>query len=387
MFSILLAVIYLAFISLGLPDALLGSVWPVIHPQMHVPMSWSGIVFMIISFGTMISAMNSDRLNRRFGTGLVTACSTAMTAFALFGFSVSRSFVSLCLFAIPYGLGAGSIDAALNNYVALHYASRHMSWLHCMWGLGASIGPYIMSFALLHHQSDWHMGYRYVGILQSLLAAALFASLGLWKRDGTAETAKGTPLRLGEILRIPGTREMIAAFFLYCAVEQTAGLWASSWMVSARGIDEITAARFASLFYMGITLGRAVSGFITLKLNDAQMIRLGEGIVLTGLACLIQPFSRTLVLAGLVMVGCGCAPIFPSMIHSVPHLFGADRSQAIVGVMMTGAYAGISAMPPLFGFLADQLGITLYPFYLLAAAILMCVMGERLQQRTGKRED
>ncbi|MBR2829216.1 MAG: MFS transporter [Solobacterium sp.] len=382
MFSILLAIIYLAFISLGLPDALLGSVWPMMHPQMHVPISWSGIVFMIISFGTMISAMNSDRLNRRFGTGVVTACSTAMTAMALFGFSCTHSFPILCLWAIPYGLGAGSIDAALNNYVALHYASRHMSWLHCMWGIGASIGPYIMSFALQMHHSDWHAGYRYVGALQTCLTLILLASLPLWKRNSPgAQEDTGRPLSLREVLAIPGTKEMLAAFFFYCAVEQTAGLWASSWMVEVRQIDAVTAARFAGLFYLGITLGRFFGGFITMKLNDRQMIRLGQGLILAAVLCLLQPFSQNLALFGLVLTGCGCAPVFPTMIHSIPGLFGTDRSQAIVGIMMAGAYAGISSMPPLFGLLAGTFGLNLFPFYLLAAAAIMVILTEKTYRK------
>ena len=278
MTHLLLAVIYLSFISLGLPDALLGSAWPTMYPQLGVPVSYAGIVSMVISVGTIVSSLQSDRLTCRFGPGRVTAASVCLTAAALFGFSASSSFWMLCLWAIPYGLGAGSVDAALNNYVALHYASRHMSWLHCMWGVGATAGPYIMGFALAGGQG-WNMGYRAVGLLQILLTALLIVTLPLWRRTGAAEGEEkqpARPLSLREVLTIPGVRSVIAMFFCYCALESGAGLWAGSYLTLSRGVEAETAARYAGLFYLGITLGRAVCGFITLKLGDHQMIRLGQ---------------------------------------------------------------------------------------------------------------
>lgn len=286
MISLLLAVIYISFISLGLPDSLLGSAWPVIYPELGVPVSWSGIIFMIISLGTVVSSLQSDRLTKKMGAGRVTAFSVGMTAVALLGFSFSHSFPALCLWAIPYGLGAGSVDAALNNYVALHFASRHMSWLHCMWGVGASVGPYIMSAAITR-TSSWNNGYRVIGILQVVLSAVIFLSLPLWKAkdasgaEGGAETA---PLPLKDVIRIPGAWQIMVAFFCYCAMEQTVGLWASSYLVLNRGIHETTAAAFASLFYIGITLGRAVNGFLTIKFSDTQLIHLGQSLV--GIGCI-----------------------------------------------------------------------------------------------------
>lgn len=379
MFSLLLAIIYLSFISLGLPDSLLGSAWPVIYPELGVPISWSGIIFMIIAAGTVVSSLNSDRLTRKLGAGLVTAISVAMTAVALLGFSLSHSFPALCLWAVPYGLGAGSVDAALNNYVALHYASRHMSWLHCMWGVGTSIGPLIMGAALTHG-AGWNAGYRTIGLMQIVLSACLFASLSLWKKRETPEagTEQARPLTLRQIVAIPGAKAVMLCFFCYCAIEQTVGLWASSYLVKARLVDEITAARLASLFFLGITGGRAVSGFLTYKLNDRQMIRLGFGIVGFGILLVLLPLGNACAFAGLIAVGLGCAPIYPCIIHSTPANFGAERSQAVIGVQMASAYVGTSLMPPFFGFLASFLGLGVFPLYLLALLALMVWMHARL---------
>ena len=385
MVHLLLAVIYLSFISLGLPDSLLGAVWPSIYQGFGVPVSYSGVIFCIISVGTVISSLQSDRLTRRFGTGGVTAISVGMTAAALFGFSVSNSFLALCLWAIPYGLGAGSVDAALNNYVALHFASRHMSWLHCMWGVGASTGPYIMG-TVLARNAGWHMGYRVIGVIQLVLTAVIAISLPLWKTGtaGNTEEQAAAPakaLTLQQIFHIPGVKEVVITFFCYCSLEQTAGLWASSYLVLARGIAPETAAGFASLFFLGITAGRALSGFLTLKWNDAQMVRMGLCVIALGLAALFLPFGQTTALAGLVLIGLGCAPIYPSIIHATPGHFGAERSQAIIGVQMAGAYIGNCLMPPLFGVLADHTTIAVFPYCLLVLLILMGTMHEKLQKR------
>lgn len=383
MTHLLLAMIYLSFISLGLPDALLGAAWPTMYPQFGVSVSYAGAISMIISVGTIISSLRSDRLTRRFGAGRVTAVSVGLTAVALFGFSISHSFGMLCLWAIPYGLGAGSVDAALNNYVALHYASRHMSWLHCMWGIGATAGPYIMGWALTGGL-DWSMGYRVIAVLQAILTAVLAITLPAWKGRETSAVGDefdGGPdrvLSLKEILSIPGVRAIIAMFFCYCALESGAGLWAGSYLTLARGLDPETAAGYAGLFYLGITAGRAVSGFLTLKWNDHQMIRLGQGIILAGVTALLVPAEPWLGLAGFILVGLGCAPIYPSIIHSIPTLFGAERSQAIIGVQMASAYTGSLLMPPLFGVLAERVGVTLLPFFLLILLALMVVGHERL---------
>ena len=392
MVNILLAVIYMAFISLGLPDSLLGAAWPSMYTEFGVPLSYAGVVSMIIAFGTIVSSLQSDRMTRKLGTGMVTAISVAMTAMALFGFSFSHSFIALCLWAIPYGLGAGSVDASLNNYVALHYESRHMSWLHCMWGVGATLGPYIMGYTLTGGQS-WNAGYRYIGIIQVFLTAILLLSLPLWLKrtavnggetdaDTSVDKKSGKALSLREIFSIPGAKEVMLCFFCYCALEQTTGLWASSYLNIYRGISPETAARYAALFYIGITIGRAISGFITMKLNDKQMIRMGQVIITIGLVMMLLPFSQNLSLFGLIVIGLGCAPIYPCIIHSTPAHFGADRSQAIIGVQMACAYIGTCLMPPVFGLIANYISVALLPVFLFVFLILMVVMHERLNRKT-----
>lgn len=383
--SFLLGVIYLSFISLGLPDALLGAAWPKMYPEFQVPVSYAGMISMIIAVGTVISSLQSDRLTRRFGTGWVTTVSVGMTAFALFGFSVSHSFAALCLWAVPYGLGAGSVDASLNNYVALHYESRHMSWLHCMWGIGATVGPYIMG-AVLTGGASWNAGYRTISVIQVALTAVLVFSLPKWKKRPGTEAgengAEGKPLTLPEIFRIPGAREILICFFCYCAVEQTTMLWAGSYLTLAKGVPANTAASFAGMFCIGITIGRGINGFIAMKLRDVQMIRMGMGIILAGIAVLLLPLGTAASLLGFVLVGLGCAPIYPCIIHSTPAHFGADRSQAIIGVQMACAYAGTCLMPPLFGLIADGISIRLLPVYLLVFLALMFVMHEVLERKT-----
>lgn len=383
MVHLLLAVIYLSFISLGLPDALLGAAWPMMYGEFGVSLSYAGGISMIISVGTIVSSLMSDRMTRRFGPGKVTVVSVAMTAAALFGFSFSHSFWMLCLWSIPYGLGAGSVDAALNNYVAVHYESRHMSWLHCMWGLGASAGPYIMGWVLAGGLR-WNVGYRCIGILQIVLTAVLLLSLPLWNGRGAAETEDGRTehaLTMKEIVRVPGVWELMVTFFCYCALEQTAGLWASSYLVLHSGMDAETAAGYASLFFIGITIGRGASGFLTMKCSDTQMIRLGQGVILAGIVPLLLPLGELAALTGLILIGLGCAPIYPCAIHSTPIHFGADKSQAIIGVQMASAYVGTCLMPPLFGLIADHIHVGLFPVYLLLILLLMVWMHERLLKK------
>ena len=383
MLSLLLGIIYLSFISLGLPDSLLGAAWPVIHAEIGAPLSASGFVFMIIAVGTIVSSLLSDRLTRRLGAGKVTAISVAMTCAALFGFSFSRSYAMLCLWAIPYGLGAGGVDSALNNYVALHYASRHMSWLHCMWGVGATVGPAIMG-AMLAAGHSWNAGYRSIGLIQLVLMAILLFSLPLWRAadGGAAESGRGGALSLREIVSLRGVKAVMLCFFCYCAVEQTVGLWASSYLVTARGVDPVTAAKCGSLFFLGITAGRAVSGFLTFKLGDREMVRLGLGIIALGILLVLLPVGNGAALAGLILIGLGCAPVYPSLIHSTPAHFGAERSQAIIGVQMASAYTGTSLMPPLFGALAARTSIRFFPLYLLVLLVLMILSHERLIHST-----
>ncbi len=434
MFSILLFMIYLAFVSLGLPDALLGSAWPIMYQEFAVPVSYSGTVFMIICGGTILSSLNSENLNRRFGTGKITAISVLLTAIALFGFSISHSFLMLCLFAIPYGLGAGSVDAALNHYVALHYSSRHMSWLHCMWGLGASVGPYIMGF-VLQRGEPWSRGYLIVSLIQFTLAIALFCSLSLWKKnpevlkENAASTAKqedsqqnefrqnesqlescseeakkqesvseeskkqeslpsGAPkqkaLSLKEIFAIPGAKESLASFYGYCALEQTVGLWAGSFMVLALDMEEKLAASYVALFYFGITFGRFLSGFFTMKWKDEQMVLGGSAIVFFGIFLLFTPWSRSLVLPALILIGLGCAPVYPSVIHSTPYNFGVEHSSALIGAQMAAAYVGTLIMPPLFGVLGRSFSMKLFPYYSMFLLLFMVFTYKRMLQVTKK---
>lgn len=379
--NFLLAIIYIAFISLGLPDALLGSAWPSMHGQLNVPVSYAGIISMIISAGTIISSLFSDKMNRRLGTGKVTAISVGLTAISLLGFSLSGSFFMLCVIALPYGLGAGAVDAALNNYVALHYKARHMSWLHCFWGVGATIGPYIMG-ACLTGGLKWSSGYQIIGILQVILTAILIFSLPLWKKTNEAEEEGQTQNKvgMGKLLRLPGVKEVLIAFFCYCAVEQTAGLWGASYMVMERGMSAENAAKWASLFYLGITIGRFICGFISMRMSDKAMIRLGQGMIAAGILLLIFPWGNLIMCIGLVVVGLGCAPIYPSIIHETPTNFGAGLSQALIGMQMAFAYVGTTVMPPLFGVLAGSVGIWLYPFYLLIITLLMIWMVEKLNK-------
>ncbi|KLI59145.1 MFS transporter [Brachyspira hyodysenteriae] len=386
MVNLLLAIIYLSFISLGLPDALLGSAWPSMYKEFNVAISYAGIISMIISIGTIISSLQSDRLTKKFGAGKITAFSVAATAIALIGFSITHSYWMLCIWAIPYGLGAGSVDASLNNYVALHYESKHMSWLHCMWGIGATIGPYIMGYAITNN--NWNAGYRYISIIQIVLTAILFFSLPLWNKNDEENKEKISTkvLSLKEIINIPGTKEIMICFFCYCAIESTTGLWASSYLNIYKGVDIKTAASFGSLFYIGITVGRAISGFIIMKLNDNQMIILGESLILIGIILMIIPTVNIVSLIGFIIIGLGCAPIYPSIIHSTPYNFGAENSQAIIGVQMASAYVGTSIMPPLFGYIANHISIYLLPFYLVIILILMFIMHRLMIRKTIKNK-
>ena len=376
MYTLLLAVIYLAFISLGLPDSLLGAAWPVMHVDLGASVSYAGAVTIIISIGTVLSSLLSDRLTNRFGAGKVTFISVLMTAVALLGFSASDSFWQICLWAGPYGLGAGAVDAALNNYVALHYTSRHMSWLHCFWGVGAAIGPYIMGYCLTG--VDWRGGYRIISCLQFALSAIILLSLPLWKKrpgeivEDKSETETRT-LGLIETLKLRGMPLVLIAFFAYCAVEQTSILWASSYLTQYRGVSEDAAARFASLFFLGITAGRFLNGFVADKLGDKKMIRIGIIIMAVGAVAVGLPIkSNILALIGLVVVGLGCAPVYPCIIHATPDNFGRENSQAAIGVEMASAYIGTTVTPPLFGLIAEHISIGLYPLYifLFAAAAL-----------------
>lgn len=442
----LLPIIYLAFISLGLPDSAIGSAWPTMAPSLGAGISWVGVVTMIISAGTIVSSLMSVRVVERFGTGRVTVMSVVLTAAALMGFSQSQAFWQLCLWAVPYGLGAGAVDAALNAFVAVHYESQHMSWLHCMWGVGASGGPMVMAQCL--ERSTWSLGFLVLGGIQVGIALVLTLSLPLWRdrklprvsgRRAGQEAASGAapeaalphgeaghgagarvlsgataapgagevpgaaaapgaggtsdctgeklPARRtrAQLLRVPGVKAVLVSFFCYSAFEATCGNWAATFCALARGIDAQTAASWAALFYMGITAGRAVSGFISLKVNDRNMIRLGQALIALALVCVLMP-GDTALFAGLVLLGCGCAPIYPSTIHATPARFGEELALELTGMQMAFAYIGSLAMSPLFGVFAQFFGTWLYPWYLVVFLVGMTVSGERLNRAMRVRE-
>ena len=384
MYIFLLSLIYLAFISLGLPDSLLGSGWPAMHAELNVPVSYMGLVSMVISGGTIISSLMSDRLTRKLGTKWVTVISVFLTVIALLGFSFSNKFAMLIAFAVPYGLGAGAIDAALNNYVAIHYKAKHMSWLHCFWGVGTIISPFIMGYALKN--AEWNSGYRTVGFIQLGIGLLLLITLPVWRVNNKTDIKQQKSVGLVDALKIKGVPFLLTGFFAYCAAEATAMHWASTYFAEVKGIAADRAANFASLFYIGITCGRFISGFITDKLGDRKMIVSGTCILICGIAALLLPTaSYSVAAAAFVVIGLGCAPIYPCIIHSTPDNFGAENSGAIIGIQMASAYVGSTFIPPLFGLLGNLTGFSIMPVYLLVFVALMITMTE-LTFRTTKDE-
>lgn len=380
MFSLLLALIYVSFISLGLPDSLLGSAWPQMQESLGVSLSLGGVISFLITASTILSSLMSHRVIQRFGTGGVTMCSVAMTALALLGFSLSDSFLVLCLWAIPYGLGAGSVDAALNNFVALHCKAKHMSWLHCFWGIGATGGPYIMGLCLSRGMG-WQAGYRTISFLQMALTLILLLSLPLWKKQelplSGGETVRPQTPQWGKLLKRPGVKAALTAFFFYSALELTTGLWGSSYMVAVRGISPETAAKWISLFYLGITAVRFFSGFLTLRFSDDTMVRLGEGTAIVGIILLLLPLHNLFLCVGLILTGLGCAPIYPSLLHATPQRFGKSLSQSLMGTQMAISYLGSTTMPPVSGFLSEKISMGLYPVLLLVFALCMTILTEK----------
>ena len=386
--SLLLALIYICFISLGLPDSLLGSAWPVLQGEISVPISFAGIISATICAGTILSSLFSGKLLHKFGAGKVTAVSVVMTALGLFGFSISDQFWMFLLWSIPYGLGAGGVDAILNNYVALHYKPQHMSWLHCMWGVGASISPYIMSFSLARLDS-WNAGYLIVFVIQAILSVIVFISIPLWQQ-GTVDDGKAVgdvtekSLSFREIFTIKGAIPCFLMFFFYCSMELTTSLWASTYFVQRWAFTPEAAAGYASMFYIGITFGRFVNGFFAMKLSDRCLIRMGVGIITIGIGFLFLPFHSVFAILGFILIGLGCAPIYPCIIHMTPSVFGADKSQAMIGVQMAFAYIGFLIMPPLFGFIAEHSSVSLLPLYQGLFLGLMFLMHELVIRKSKK---
>lgn len=377
MYTLLLAVIYLVFISLGLPDSLLGSGWPTMRLAFGQPLAAAGAVSMIITGGTICSSLASERLTAKFSTRGVTVGSVFLSAASLLGFSLATRFWMLCLWAVPYGLAAGCIDSAINNYVALHYRSRQMSWLHCFWGVGTIISPCVMSWALA--RSGWQLGYRAVALLQLAIGAVVLVTLPLWNihRKGEQTARAGQVLGIRGALQIKGAPALFLGFFAYCGAEGTSILWASSYLAGARGFSAQRAAASAAVLYVGITAGRFVSGFIADRVGDRGMIRLGAAVAAAGLAVLALPGAgQTAALAGLGLLGLGCAPVYPAIIHATPANFGAENSQGIIGMQMASAYLGSTLMPPLFGLIANRAGLLWMPLFLAVLLGLMIAMLE-----------
>ncbi len=387
MYTLLLILIYIAFTSLGLPDSLLGAGWPVMHEAFNVPVSYMGIVTMVISGCTIVSSLMSDKLTKKLTTPIVTVISVFLTAIALFGFSFATDFWMLIVLAIPYGLGAGAIDAALNNYVALHYTSRHMSWLHCFWGVGTIISPFVMSYALT--TSVWNNGYRIVSFIQFGIGFLLLLTIPVWKQNKmqTAEKNAEDQNSIGivDALKIKGVPFLLLGFLAYCAAEATAMGWASTYLVQVRGVTEERAAAFASLVFIGLTVGRFIGGFIMDRLGDRKMIILGTVIAVCGIAILFLPFENEIfAISGFIIIGLGYAPIYPCIIHATPENFGAENSGAIIGIQMASAYVGSTFMPPLYGLLGRLIGFEIMPVYLTLFVVFMIIMIEKTFRITKK---
>lgn len=382
MLKVLLIIIYVAFISLGLPDAILGSAWPMIHKDLNVPISYAGIATMIVCGGTIISSFFSGKVIRKFGTGKVTTFSVLLTALGLLGIYFSPNFLWICILGIPLGLGAGAVDSALNNFVAINYKAKHMNWLHCFWGIGATSGPFIMSLYLLK-DNGWRMGYATIGIVQAILVICLFISLPLWKKL-EVESDEGenvhSDVKVSTLLKLPGAKPALISFFCYCSVELTTGLWASSFLVLNNGLSVELAAKWVSLYYLGITVGRFLAGFIAMKLNNKQMIRSGQVIAIAGAILLIIKLPYNVQLIGLILIGLGCAPIYPAMLHETPNRFGKELSQGIMGIQMATAYVGSTLVPPIFGIISKVSGFGILPYFVLVLSVLMLFTSERVSK-------
>ncbi|NCB62919.1 MAG: MFS transporter [Clostridia bacterium] len=379
MATFFLILIYLAFISLGLPDSLLGAVWPAMGPGLSAPLEGAGAISLIITCGTITSSLISGFLIQKLGTGKVTCISVAMTAAALLGFSVTPSFGWLCLAAVPLGLGAGAVDAALNQYVAIHYAAKHMNWLHCFWGVGATAGPVLLSVCMVG-AGGWRRGYFVISILQWTLSAVLLLSLPKWKKE-REESGEATREKVS-LRGLKGMGITLFAFFCYCSLEATSGLWGSSYLTGARGLPPEQAALWISLFYMGITAGRLLAGFATHRLGNQELIRLGEGLCALGVVLLLLPLPVWFAMLGFTLLGLGCAPIYPGMLHETPNRFGPAASQAMMGLQMAVAYLGNATIPPSFGLLAGKVGAGVLPVCLLLLVVGLTVATERVNRVT-----
>ncbi|MDM5224368.1 MFS transporter [Peribacillus sp. NJ11] len=398
MTTFLLVIIYLAFISLGLPDSLLGVAWPVMQSDYGAQLETAGLLFMTIAGGTIISSLASGTVLKRFGTGNVTFVSCLMTAGALLGFHFAPSLVWLIVCAIPLGLGAGSVDAGLNDYVATHYKAHHMSWLHCFWGVGATFGPIIMA-QFISEQHSWRNGYFAISGIQFTLTVILLFTLPLWNRvkknsnitlNEEPEDSKGVFYNVDgkhvKPLQIKGVKLALISFLFYCGVESTVGLWGSSFLVNVKELPVAVAAQWVSLYYAGITVGRFITGFITFKMSNRTLIRMGQILALSGAILLFLPLPSTFSLVGFIMVGLGLAPIFPCMLHETPTRFGKKHSQTIMGYQMAVAYTGSTFIPPLLGFIASHSTIGIFPFCIAVFVAAMLLSSEKLNTLLTKKD-
>ncbi len=381
MATALLLVIYLSYVSLGLPDTLLGAAWPVMRADLGVGLSAAGALSLTVSLCTVLSSLCSGWLLRRLGTGRVAFFSVLLTALALMGFSCSKSFLALLCLAVPLGLGAGAVDAGLNSFVALRCKPMHMNFLHCFWGLGAMSGPALISFWIARGRG-WQAGYRTVSAVQLFLVLVLGLSLPLWKRleprFRPGEAAKTVGCR--KALRLPGVKTCLLSFFCYCSLELTAGLWASSYLAERRHVPAGDAALCTSLFYGGIAAGRFLAGLLSRKLPGKLLIRAGQGLCGAGALLLLLPAPLWTAVLGLALFGLGCAPLYPAMLQETPSRFGQEAAQAVMGLQTAVAYVGSTALPPLLGLLAQGSSIGLLPWALLLAVGLMALCRERLNR-------
>lgn len=383
MATFFLIIIYMTFISLGLPDALLGSAWPIMQMSLKVPISSAGIVQAIITTGTIVSSFLSGKLIKRFSTASITLTSVFITALALFGFYIVPNFILICFMAIPLGLGAGAVDSALNNFIALRYKAIHMNWLHSFWGIGATFGPIIMSICIKNNNS-WRDGYFTISIIQFILVFILFITLPVFKRFESKNAIKEskkikTDSKLKNILKIKGVKLSLISFFFYSGLEATTGLWATSYLVMKSGFTPDKAARITSIFYFGIMLGRFINGFATLNIKNKMLIRTGQILCIVGILFLIIPV-KTLSILSLIVIGLGAAPIFPSMLQETPNRFGKYLSQHIIGNQMAFAYMGSAAMPALLGFIIIKSGIAIFPFFILIYSVIMLISSEKINK-------
>jgi fucose permease len=394
MATFFLIIIYLAFISLGLPDSLLGVSWALMQLEFGAPLETAGLLFMTIAGGTIISSFVSGAVLNRFGTGIVTFVSVLMTACALLGFHFAPSLFWLFICAIPLGLGAGAVDTGINNYVASHYKAHHMSWLHCFWGVGATLGPVIMA-QYISWQHSWRSGYLAIAGLQFALVVILFFTLPLWNKvagnnnsnqSNEQENSNSAVTEKQKPLQIRGVKYALISFLFYCGAEATMGLWGSSFLVNVKDLSVEVAAKWVSLYYAGITIGRFITGFITLKIDNRTLIRMGQIIALVGAALLFLPLPSAFSLVGFMIVGLGLAPIFPCMLHETPTRFGQEHSQTIMGYQMAVAYTGSTFLPPLLGFIAAHSTIGIFPFVIASFIVIMFFVSEKLNSIFNKNK-